>query len=118
MSTLNVANISDGTDTVETGYVVNGSAKAWVKANVSGVASNSLNISSVTDLGVGNCLASFTNSMANNNSVVSVSTQIAVSTSSSLSGSVSTTATQIVNYVNSSLSDPVTNYAQVQGDLA
>ena len=119
MSTLNVANITDGTDTVETGYVVNGSAKAWVKANVSGVASNSLNISSVTDLGVGNCLASFTNSMANNNAVVSVSVQIAVTTPSSLSAaSASTASTQIVNYVNSSLSDPVTNYAQVQGDLA
>ena len=31
MSTLNVSNISDGTDTVETGYVVNGSAKAWAE---------------------------------------------------------------------------------------
>ena len=30
MSTLSVSNITDGTDTVETGYVVNGSAKAWV----------------------------------------------------------------------------------------
>lgn len=26
-----VAEITDGTDTVETGYVINGSAKAWVQ---------------------------------------------------------------------------------------
>ena len=30
MSTIDVANITDGTDTVATSYVVNGSAKAWV----------------------------------------------------------------------------------------
>jgi hypothetical protein len=55
MSTLNVSNISDGTDTVETGYVVNGSAKAWVNANGAGTVSiqESLNISSMFDVGVG-----------------------------------------------------------------
>ena len=30
MSTIVTSNISDGTDTVGTEYVVNGSAKAWV----------------------------------------------------------------------------------------
>ena len=33
MSTLNVSNITDGTTTVGTSYVVNGSAKAWVSIN-------------------------------------------------------------------------------------
>ena len=53
MSTLSVSNITDGTDTVETGYVVNGSAKAWVNFNGASIAINSgsLNISSVTDNG-------------------------------------------------------------------
>jgi len=36
MSTLNVSNITDGTDTVGTSYVVNGSAKAWVNFNGTG----------------------------------------------------------------------------------
>jgi hypothetical protein len=118
MSTLNVANISDGTDTVETGYVVNGSAKAWAKANASGVASNSFNISGVVDLGVGNCLVNFTNSMASVDPVALVSNQIAVSTPASLSASATASSAQIVNYVNSSLGDPVINYVQVQGELA
>ena len=62
MSTLNVANISDGTDTVETGYVVNGSAKAWVNFNGTGTiaARDSLNVSSLTDNGTGNCSVNFT----------------------------------------------------------
>ena len=53
MSTLNVSNITDGTDTVGTGYVVNGSAKAWVAANGSAVIRNSLNVSSGVDNGTG-----------------------------------------------------------------
>ena len=49
MSTLNVSNITDGTDTVETGYVLNGSAKAWHRFDASSgspVTGDSLNISS------------------------------------------------------------------------
>ena len=53
MSTLNVANISDGTDTVATGYVVNGSAKAWGQCDPAGTSINAgtLNVSSITDNG-------------------------------------------------------------------
>jgi hypothetical protein len=60
MSTLNVSNISDGTDTVETGYVVNGSAKAFLLFN--GTTNNidvSLNTSSATDLGTGDYQQNF-----------------------------------------------------------
>ena len=53
MSTLNVSNITDGTDTVETGYVVNGSAKAWVYASSAAVLYNSMNVSTGTDHGTG-----------------------------------------------------------------
>ena len=69
MSTLNVSNITDGTDTVETGYVVNGSAKAWVNFNGSGTiaARDSLNVSSLTDNGTGRASANFTNNMLNTN---------------------------------------------------
>lgn len=66
MSTLNVSNITDGTDTVETGYVVNGSAK--ILCNYTSVTTttirDSLNVSSLTDLNTGQTTVSFTNSMA------------------------------------------------------
>jgi len=69
MSTLSVSNITDGTDTVETGYVVNGSAKAWVNFNGTGTiaARDSLNVASLTDNGVGNFTVGLTNNMANAN---------------------------------------------------
>jgi hypothetical protein len=62
MSTLNVSNISDGTDTVETGYVVNGSAKAWVNFNGAGTIATrtSLNVSGLTDNGTGDYSVSLT----------------------------------------------------------
>ena len=67
MSTLSVSNITDGTDTVETGYVVNGSAKAWVNFNGTGTAAirDSFNVASLTDNGTGNYNVNFSNSMAN-----------------------------------------------------
>ena len=74
MSTLNVANISDGTDTVETGYVINGSAKVYVNFSGQGVYSirSSLNLSGLTDNGTGNFSGNFVSNMsANTYSVVS-----------------------------------------------
>ena len=67
MSTLNVSNISDGTDTVETGYVVNGSAKAWGQFNGTGTAgiSDSYNFSSISDGGTGVFTLNFSSNMAN-----------------------------------------------------
>jgi len=54
MSTLNVSNISDGTTSVGTGYVVNGSAKAWMHYNQDTTTINqSFNTSSVTDVAAG-----------------------------------------------------------------
>lgn len=64
MSTLNVSNISDGTDTVETGYVVNGSAKAWVKVLQNpATLYDTFNVSSYTDLGVGMGQPNFSSNM-------------------------------------------------------
>jgi len=69
MSTLNVSNISDGTTTVGTGYVVNGSAKAWVNFNGTGTiaARDSLNLSSLTDHGTGQYGITVSSSFANAN---------------------------------------------------
>ena len=67
MSTLNVSNITDGTTTVGTSYVVNGSAKAW--AHYTGVSTatiqGSLNASSITDNGTGIHTLNYTNAMTN-----------------------------------------------------
>ena len=66
MSTLNVSNISDGTDTVGTGYVVNGSAKAWVNFNAGADVHDgqSFNVSSFTDVGTGNAQINLINASA------------------------------------------------------
>ena len=63
MSTLVTSNISDGTTSVGTGYVVNGSAKAWVNLNGTGTIAirNSTNIASMVDLGTGYYRANFSN---------------------------------------------------------
>ena len=64
MSTLNVANISDRTDTVETGYVVNGSAKVLAFFSTTGTVTlvKSLNVSSLTDQGTGSTATNFVTS--------------------------------------------------------
>ena len=66
MSTLVTSNISDGTTSVGTSYVVNGSAKAWVNFNATGTQTIrvSLNASSLTDGGVGISTINLTSSMA------------------------------------------------------
>lgn len=51
---------------LDTSYVVNGSAKAWAHHDASAVVQNSLNVSGATDVGTGLFKSSFTNSLANN----------------------------------------------------
>ena len=69
MSTLSVSNITDGVDTVETGDVGNGSAKAWVNFNGTGTltVNESFNITSVTDVGTGTYNLNLSNSMSSGN---------------------------------------------------
>jgi len=71
MSNLVVSNISDGTTSVGTGYVVNGSAKAWA-ANVLDAATSqdTLNVSSITDTGTGDNRINLSSSMNYSNYVV------------------------------------------------
>jgi hypothetical protein len=62
MSTLNVSNITDGTDTVGTSYVVNGSSKAWSNLNGIGTIAlrDSQNVASITDNGTSDYTVNFT----------------------------------------------------------
>ena len=67
MSTISVSNITDGTDTVGTSYVVNGSAKAWCHFNGTGTVaiSDSFSTSSLTDVSTGQYKTDWTNSFSN-----------------------------------------------------
>ena len=69
MSTIIASNISDGTTSVPSTYVVNGSAKAWVNFNGQGAVAiyDSFNVSSLTDVSTGRTLTNFTNNMSNGN---------------------------------------------------
>jgi len=123
MSTLNVSNISDGTDTVATGYVVNGSAKAWGNLNGSGTPAfrDSFNYSSVVDNGTGDFTHNFTSNMANANySLTATGTSsyafwsVADNTGNTLAGSI-----KIRAYTsNVALTDSQLIFSTIHGDLA
>ena len=82
MSTLNVANITDGTTTVGTSYVVNGSAKAWCNFDGTNTITtrDSFNVASLTDQGAGAYDINFTNNMVNDDFTTSGSTNASSST--------------------------------------
>lgn len=126
MSTLNVSNISDGTDTVGTSYVVNGSAKAWVNFNGSGTiaARDSFNVASLTDTSTGDYEVNFTSSLSN-------SDYCSTSTAGSASGvgrrsnnatvtDAATGSIGVIIVVSSTVgyTDPDVVNLQVSGDLA
>jgi hypothetical protein len=69
MSTIIASNISDGTTSVASTYVVNGSAKAWVNFNGAGTVAirRALNVSSLTDNGTGDYTVNFTAAMVDAN---------------------------------------------------
>jgi hypothetical protein len=69
MSTIIASNISDGTTSVASTYVVNGSAKAWVNFNGTGTVAirDSLNVGSITDNGTGDYTSNFTAAMSDAN---------------------------------------------------
>ena len=71
MSTIIATTLSNGSVSVPTATVVNGSAKAWVNFNGTGTiaARDSFNVSSLTDNATGDYVTSFTSSFANINYV-------------------------------------------------
>ena len=65
MSTLEVSNLNDGTKTVATTFITNGSAKVWCDwtTNTTTAIRDSFNVSSLTDLGTGITTINYTSSM-------------------------------------------------------
>ena len=74
MSTIIASNISDGTTSVASTYVVNGSAKAWVNFNGTSTVAirDSENVSSLTDVATGDYRCNYSSNMSNQNYSFSV----------------------------------------------
>ena len=75
MSTIIATTLSNGSVSVPTATVVNGSAKAWISVNQTGTPAirNSFNVSSITDLSVGETVVTYSSAMASANFAVVVS---------------------------------------------
>jgi hypothetical protein len=127
MSTLNVSNITDGTTTVGTSYVVNGSAKAWVNMNGQGTIAirDSMNVASLTDVGTGQQRANYTSAMSSSDYSISLAAtnNIGVNFEMDITladGQINPSYVQWFTSVNSgtSLHDNSLVFAQSFGDLA
>ena len=120
MSTLNVSNITDGTTTVGTSYVVNGSTKVWALRSTGGTPSlsGSFNVSSLVDAGTGDTDYNLTNSLSDTNGAIAVSNR----TSSNRRGiySTYTTASEIRTLVYSTSGTAIDDSVALigTGDLA
>jgi len=64
MSNLVVSNISDGSTSVGTGYVVNGSAKVFAASDTQGTVVYGFNVSGVVDDGIGQRTFNFISALA------------------------------------------------------
>ena len=120
MSTLSVSNITDGTDTVETGYVVNGSAKAWVNTTGAAAINDSFNVSTAVDNGTGDFTINFSSSMLNSSFAATASTWQSTSILGTGQNLRSPTASsQSINCIeNEAVTDPQAMLMSIDGDLA
>jgi len=126
MSTLSVSNVSDGTTTVGTSYVVNGSAKAWAAFGTDATLDDSINVSSATDNGTADFSLTLSNATASSNTAVSGSvignTESAYAcmlTGSGVAKTTTATRFRTVNYYDSiSYMDVGPMQVIIHGDLA
>lgn len=125
MSTLNVSNITDGTTTVGTSFVVNGSAKVWINFNGTGTPAinDSLNASSITDIAAGRFVFTFSNALANTNYAPTAISTASNNASANIGSSGITSAptlkstTQIRMHIGEA-DDPADGSTIIHGDLA
>jgi hypothetical protein len=116
MSTINAANITDGTTSVPTGYVVNGSAKAWANTPSDGEAVNeSFNISSLTDVATGVQRFTLSNSMSSSNYTAVFTPRGNIN--QCWTGTITSTMWETANYTGSAYGD-VGIVTIAHGDLA
>ena len=74
MSTLEVSNLNDGTKTVATTNLTNGSAKAWVNFDGTGTIAirTSFNVTSLTNQATGDYLVNLTNAFSDESGFVAM----------------------------------------------
>ena len=121
MSTIIASNISDGTTSVASTYVVNGSAKAWVNQNAGTTIRGSFNISSLVDQSVGAYLYNFSSGMVDGNYPITTSAFRDDNTYTGVyfnDNTASNTATRHYTRGTTTRADTDTVYVSVQGDLA
>ena len=114
-----------GTESVNTTYVINGSAKAWIDILTGSSIGDSLNITSFTDNGVGDYTQNFTSAFNNSNYSTSVSGGSGRSSSATLywggyksSAPTTTTARTALVHSSGSAGDPADGCSSIHGDLA
>tara|TARA_Y100000401_G_scaffold85239_1_gene70512 strand:+ start:177 stop:545 length:369 start_codon:yes stop_codon:yes gene_type:complete len=122
MSTLEVSNLNDGTTTLATTYVTNGSAKVWCNTKQTGTMAvqDSFNVSSISDQGAGFNLHNFTSALTNDTySTTACSEYNTMQGINTASGSSTSSSMGIVN-LNSggAYEDRDDTCIQIQGDLA
>jgi len=121
MSQIIATTLSNGSVSVPTATVVNGSAKAWLYYNgVSNTIVGSLNTTSVTDNATGEFTQNITNAFADTNGAVTTGKTNEVSNAgNAMSARVATASTVgIAAYEDGTKRDSSHNYTMVMGDLA
>lgn len=124
MSTIVAANVSDGTVSIPTTYVTNGSAKAWVNFNGEGTIAirQSLNASSLTDNGTGNYNVTLSSALQSDEySIVSGSTDNLTNGSDMCTAAPLTSSScRVIGFYtdNAGARDILYSCAAIHGDLA
>ena len=121
MSTRELSKLSDGTTTVATTYVTNGSAKAWMTHASTTVILDSLNVSSITDTATGRTAVNFNSSFGAKDYATSICSMRSSGTASHYEdNAVSGSASSVHAVYHNGSANADTNMASVicLGDLA
>ena len=109
---------------VDTDYVVNGSAKGWVHGNMTGTAvvEESFNFGSLTDAGTGNMQVAYTNNMASAYYIFTTFFNNSVSNNGSnlkaAQPTLSTSQIDVLKFENNTATDCAIWGCALHGDLA
>ena len=109
--------------TVDTQFVVNGSAKAWERHNASHVLNSSFNVSSITDNGTGDTTVTYSNALSAATQIIGGSagnddSNESIIVSNSRAASTTTTHRYVVGDTGGTYRDRAVNATLVHGDLA
>jgi hypothetical protein len=113
LTTLKTTNISNssGSSTITSDNLISGSCKAWVNFNGTGTVAirASFNVSSITDVGVGDYRINFTNAMSDTNYAITIGWEYRSSNQNSLgfiTGTNLTTSVELYSASAGSAYDP------------